>query len=109
MSGSFKAAIAVKLRIHESNVTLTYELCAGDPQLHLRVDAEWFERGTPQTGVPVLRLALPLALTGARGLYEIPFGAIGRDLNAGQEVPALQWAQVTGEAAGAEPAGLLCW
>lgn len=107
VSGSFKAAIAVKLRIHDSNVTLTYELCAGDPQLHLRVDAEWFERGTPQTGVPVLRMALPLALTGARGLYEIPFGAIGRDLNAGQEVPALQWVQVTGEAAGAQPAGCL--
>jgi alpha-mannosidase len=107
VSGPFKAAIAVKLRVHASNATLTYELCAGDPQLHLRVDAEWFERGTPQTGVPVLRMALPLALEGARGSYEIPFGAISRDLNAGQEVPALQWVQVTGEAAGAQPAGCL--
>jgi alpha-mannosidase len=108
VSGPFKAAIAVKLRVHDSNVTLTYELAAGDPQLHLRVDAEWFERGTPQTGVPVLRMAFPLALAGAQGRYEIPFGAIERDLNAGQEVPALQWAQVSGLAdGGATPAGCL--
>ncbi|MBM4457061.1 MAG: alpha-mannosidase [Chloroflexi bacterium] len=108
ISGPFKASIEVKLRVHDSNVTLTYEVAAGDPQLHLRVDAEWFERGTPQTGVPVLRMAFPLALTGAQGRYEIPFGAIGRDLNAGQEVPALQWAQVMGLANGSgAPAGCL--
>ena len=107
VSGPFKAAIAVTLRVHDSNVTLTYELAAGDPQLHLRVDAEWFERGTPQTGVPVLRLAFPLALTKAQGRYEIPFGAISRDLNAGQEVPALQWAQVMGLARGGAAAGCL--
>jgi alpha-mannosidase len=107
VSGPFKASIEVKLRIHDSNVTLTYELAADDPQLHLGVDAEWFERGIPQTGVPALRMAFPLALAGAQGCYEIPFGAISRDLNAGQEVPALQWVQVTGEVAGAGPAGCL--
>jgi alpha-mannosidase len=108
VSGPFKASIEVKLRIHDSNVTLTYELAAGDAQLHLRVDAEWFERGTPQIGVPALRMVFPLALAQARGRYEIPFGAIERDLNAGQEVPALQWAQVMGLAnGGATPAGCL--
>jgi alpha-mannosidase len=108
VSGPFKAAIAVKLRVHDSDVTLTYELAAGDPQLHLRVDAEWFERGTPQTGAPTLRMAFPLALAQARGRYEIAFGAIERDLNAGQEVPALQWAQVMGLADGSgTPAGCL--
>jgi alpha-mannosidase len=106
VSGPYKAAIEVKLRVHESDVTLTYELHAGDPQLYLHLQVEWFQRGTPQTGVPVLRLAFPLALTAAAGSYEIPFGAVARDLNAGQEVPALQWAQVTGQA-GATPTGCL--
>ena len=106
VSGPYKATIEVKLRVRESNVTLTYELRAGDPQLYLHVEAEWFQRGTPATGVPVLRLAFPLALAQAQGRYEIPFGAIDRDLNAGQEVPALQWAQVTGQSV-AGPAGCL--
>jgi alpha-mannosidase len=106
LSGPYKASIDVKLRVHESDVTLTYELRAGDPQLYLHVQTTWFQRGTPATGVPVLRMAFPLALSQARGRYEIPFGAIDRDLNGGQEVPALQWAQVTGHVGGV-PAGCL--
>ena len=70
--GRTRPAIEVKLRIHESDVTLTYELRAGDPQLYLRVHAEWFQRGTPQTGVPVLRMAFPLALTQAHGPLRDP-------------------------------------
>ena len=106
LSGAYKASIEVKLQIHESQVTLTYELRSGDPQLYLHVQTAWFQRGTPETGVPVLRMALPLALAQAHARYEIPFGAVERDLNAGQEVPALQWAQVTGQA-GEKQAGCL--
>ena len=88
------------LRVRESAFTLTYELRAGDPQLHMRVQGTWFERGTHETGVPVLAAAFPLALRDARARYEVPFGAVDRDLHSGEEVPALQWAQVTGEAGG---------
>ena len=106
LAGPFKATLEVDLRIHESNLTLTYELRAGDTKLHLRVKGVWFQRGTRETGVPSLRLAFPLALTGARGRYEIPFGAIDRPNSRGDEVPALQWAQVTGRCGG-ETAGCL--
>ena len=105
-TGPHKAAIEMDLRIHESTITLTYELRAGDPKLYLHLKGVWFQRGTRETGVPTLRLAFPLTLTGAQGRYEIPFGAIDRSLNNGQEVPALQWAQVTGQC-GDQAAGVL--
>ncbi|MFA5205139.1 MAG: glycoside hydrolase family 38 C-terminal domain-containing protein [Lentisphaeria bacterium] len=99
-AGPHKASVEAKYVIHESDFTVTYELRAGDPALYLRIEGTWFQRGTPATGIPTLRLALPLNLDGAAGRYEIPFGSIDRDLNAGQEVPALQWAQVNGRADG---------
>jgi alpha-mannosidase len=57
--------------------------------------------------VPFLRFAFPLNLDGATGRYEIPFGTIDRSLNAGQEVPAQQWAQVSGICAGKKAGCLL--
>jgi len=96
LGGPHKATLEVDLAIHESTFTLTYELRAGDPKLYLHLRGTWFERGTPQTGVPALRLALPFALSDAKARYEIPFGAIDRDMPHGEEVPALRWAQVAG-------------
>lgn len=106
LDGPYKATLDVKLKIAESELTLTYELRAGDPRLYLHLTGTWFQRGTPQTGVPSLRLSLPLALTGAQATYEIPFGSITRDLNHNEELPALNWAMVQGKA-GAKAAGLL--
>ncbi len=107
LTGPYKACIEVDLRIHESNLTLTYELRAGDPKLYLHIKGVWFQRGTRETGIPTLRLAFPLALTDAQGRYEIAFGAIDRSLNRGEEVPALQWAQVTGKCRGKSAGCLL--
>ena len=100
LDGPHKASIEVDLCIHESQLTLTYELRAGDPRVYLHLQGTWFQRGTRDTGVPVLRLALPLALTDIRAQYEVPFGAVDRALPTGEEVPALEWAQVTGDAGG---------
>ena len=94
--GPYVCSLEVRLRKDDNTFSVIYELRAGDPNLYVSVDGTWVERGTPERGVPVARVALPLALEGARGRYEIPFGAIDRDLNHGEEVPALQWAQVTG-------------
>ena len=104
--GPHKASMAVDLRVHESDLSLTYELRARDPKLYVHVKATWFQRGTSEAGVPVLSFALPLAVKNARARYEIPFGAIERDLNRREEAPALQWAQVTGKA-GRRTAGCL--
>ena len=99
LQGPYKASLEVRLRVRASEFTLVYELRAGDPRLFVQVRGTWFERGTPQTGIPVLRVTLPLALTGTRASYEVPFGAVARNLCAGEEVPALRWAAVTGQGA----------
>ena len=95
-AGPWKAAIDLKYQIAESEMTLTLEARADDPRLYIHLNGTWFQRGTDATGVPTLRLALPLALQKAQARYEIPFGALDRALNGGEEVPALQWAMVRG-------------
>jgi alpha-mannosidase len=106
LRGPHKASIDVRLRVHESEFTLTYELRANDPRLFVHLVGTWFQRGTPQTGIPTLRCAFPFSLAGAQGSYEIPFGAIERRLDHGEEVPAWRWAMVSGATAGA-PGGCL--
>ena len=121
LTGPYKASLEVDWRIRQSSGTLVYELRAGDPKLYLHLKALWFQRGIPEDfkpvttvepqkglwyphgaaeiGVPTLRFAFPLALRDSRGRYEIPFGAVDRALHHGEEVPALQWAQVSGQCA----------
>lgn len=95
-NGPHLARLDVACRIRESTFTLQYELRANDPCLHIMLDGTWLERGTAQTGVPNLSIAIPLALKDAAATYEIPFGSINRKLNSGEEVPAVRWAAVTG-------------
>jgi len=96
MTGPHKASIDVRLLIRDSEFVLTYELRQGDPMVYVHLNGTWVERGTPQTGIPVLRTTYPFALTDAIPRYEIPFGALSRRMNHGEEVPALRWAMVTG-------------
>jgi alpha-mannosidase len=103
--GPVVGSIVAKLRISRSEITITYSLKAGQPWVDVEVQAHWLEVGTKTTGVPMLRMAFPMALEQARGRYEIPFGSIERDEPAGQEVPALRWADVTGKAPGGGKAG----
>lgn len=105
-NGPHLARLDVACRIRESSFTLQYELRANDPCLYISLDGTWLERGTAQTGVPNLSIAIPLALKGAAASYEIPFGGIDRKQNSGEEVPANRWAAVTG-LAGQKKAGCL--
>ncbi len=107
--GPWKAGLEVDLVIEQSEFKLVWEIRAGDPTLHIGVNGVWFQRGTPQTGVPVLAASVPFALAAPTTRYEIPFGAITRDFPYGVEVPALRWALVEGRAgkAGRTPAGCL--
>ena len=104
LKGPLVATLVAKLRIHDSTATVTYTLRAGQPYLEITVQTQWVERGGPETGVPMLRMRFPLAIEGAAARYETPFGSIERALCAGEEVPALRWADVTGKATGANAA-----
>jgi alpha-mannosidase len=96
LNGPYLARMELACRYRESTFTVQYELRAGDPCLYISLDGTWLERGTAQTGVPSLVIDFPLALAGAAGSYEIPFGRIDRTENAGEEVSAIRWAAVTG-------------
>jgi alpha-mannosidase len=65
--------------------------------LEIAIKATWLERGGPDIGTPSLRMQFSLALTDAKGRYEIPYGSIERNLNSGEEVPALRWVDITGK------------
>lgn len=60
---------------------------------------DWQEVGTPQTGVPLLKVAFTARLNRAEATYEVPYGAVSRPAD-GQEVPALRWADVSEEGYG---------
>jgi alpha-mannosidase len=106
LHGAYKASLRVELAIHESRFTLTYELRRSDPTVYLHVEGTWFQRGSEEAGTPVLRLAVPCALQNCVPLYEIPFGAVEREMKHGEEVPALRWAALRGMIGG-KPRGLL--
>ncbi|MGQ9663108.1 MAG: glycoside hydrolase family 38 C-terminal domain-containing protein, partial [Kiritimatiellia bacterium] len=106
LAGPYRASLEVNLRVQHSELTLSYELRSGDPNLYLHLRAAWFERGSPAIGVPALRLVLRLALSTARICHEIPFGSVERKLLLGEESPALGWVRVTG-LSGGKRGGLL--
>jgi alpha-mannosidase len=106
LRGPHIGSVMAKLKIKDSTATVTYSLKAGDPKLEITITAVWVERGGATIGTPALRMQFPLSLTDAKARYEIPFGSVERDLNKGEEVPALRWADVTGKIKGsANPAG----
>jgi len=98
--GPYVASFEAKAKVNDSTITLTWSLKAGQPWLEAAISAFWLERGGPDIGTPALRFVMPLALDKAKASYEIPFGSIERSLNAGEEVPALRWADVVGSPAG---------
>jgi alpha-mannosidase len=107
LKGPHVASMIVKAKINDSTVTVTWSLKSGDPRLEMMIQTSWLERGSAQIGTPTLRAQFPLALSEAKARYEIPFGSIQRDLNQGEEVPSLRWADVTGKVPGGTmPAGM---
>ena len=106
LKGPYVATLVAKLKIKNSTATVTYAMKAGQPWLDVTVQVRWLERGGPDIGVPMLRMRYPLEIDAAKGRYEIPFGWIERDLAAGEEVPALRWADISGRMPGGQaPAG----
>ncbi len=105
LAGPHIASFEMKCRIGESAVTLTYMLRTGRPWLEIAVDADWRQRGGPESGVPSLRMRFPTSLSKARGRYETPGGWIERDLRDGEPVPGIRWAEAAGKLADGTSAG----
>ena len=107
LANPYVASLESRLKVGDSDVTVTYTLRSGEPSLEVAVHAQWLQRGSPDIGTPKLRMLFPTAVEQAVGTYEIPFGTITRGLNKGEEVPSQRFADVSGLAAGDRAAGVL--
>jgi len=56
---------------------------------------DWQEKGSPEKGVPMLRVFFHLNFSSPEASFEIPFGSIKR-ASLGEEMPALRWVDVSG-------------
>lgn len=99
-SGPYLTRIKVEAEIHRSQFTVCYEITAGNPMVAVHIRGNWLEAGNKTVGTPTLRLPLPLNMDQPQAVYEIPFGAVTRDLCHDEEVPALQWVKVSDGTAG---------
>jgi len=104
--GLYQNTITGRYKVDNSEITVNLTVRAGDPCVEVTVNALWLERGTAETGVPMLRVHVPTALERCVGRYEIPYGTITRTLSGGEEVPSQRWAEVAGTHGG-RPAGVL--
>lgn len=95
-TGPYKIAVQVEARHRQSKFTVTYEIQENNPKVNINVKTTWLEPGSPEIGCPSLRMPFAVNLEAAKAKYEIAFGAVERDLNSDQEVPALNWANVSG-------------
>lgn len=55
---------------------------------------DWQEKGSPEKGVPMLRVFFHLNFSSPEATFEIPFGWIKR-ASLGEEMPALRWIDVS--------------
>jgi alpha-mannosidase len=102
LAGPHKATIEVDARVRGSTFTVVYELRQNDPLLYVHIRGRWVEYWTAEHGAPALRFSVPLAAVSLKAVYEVPFGAIERTMEHGEEVPALRWALVTAAPGGVD-------
>jgi alpha-mannosidase len=94
--GPYRCSTKFGRDVKGSRIWVEVGLNAGSRMVDFRVIADWREIGTPALGVPMLRMAFPIQISDSKGTYEIPFGSIERKPD-GREVPALKWADLSGE------------
>ena len=104
--GPHVATMQAKAKINGSRFTVAYTIRTGSPVVEIAVTGTWVEIGRPDLGIPRLAMRFPLALSGVKARYEIPYGSIERAEPAGQEVPSLRWAEVVGTSATGKTTGL---
>ncbi|MCX7598699.1 MAG: glycosyl hydrolase-related protein, partial [Armatimonadetes bacterium] len=92
--GPLVGAVVARHRWNNSTFTTWIGLRAGSRQVDFRLVADWREKGTPQEGSPMLKVAFPTTLREPVFTCDIPFGTVARSPG-GQDVPAGMWADLT--------------
>lgn len=97
--GPNRVALKTDRKWRDSRITVEIGLNAGSRVVDFSVRLHWVERGTHETGVPMLRAAFPVNVGDGVPTYEIPFGSQSRKQSL-QEIPALKWADLSDESRG---------
>lgn len=97
--GPNRAAYRTDRKWRDSRISVEIGLNAGSRMIDFTVRLHWVERGTGETGVPMLKAAFPVNVDGGVPTYEIPFGSQKRKQSQ-QEIPALKWADLSDEKRG---------
>jgi alpha-mannosidase len=83
-------------QVNESTLTLDVTLSQDVPRIDFQLRVDWREVGDRSVGIPHLKVRFPLQIDNPIARYEIPFGALRRDLFNGEEVPAQRWVDLSG-------------
>lgn len=91
--GPVRGIVQYENSYHESKFILDIILQKGVPEVRFKLEVDWLERGSPETGVPSLKVIFPLNMESPRAVFDVPFGNIQRPVD-GREVPTQRWADV---------------
>lgn len=126
--GPYLATIRASHRFNQSRFALSISLATGVPRVDFALEADWLERGDPESGVPSLKVVFPLALQEGKATFECPNGYVERPTDPRQlttytwkwsppqgiavpegppDVPAQKWVDLTGKhPSTSEPVGV---
>ena len=77
-----------------SRIEVEITVRQGVPRVDYRLKVDWREMGDGQQ-IPHLRVCFPLAVKKAEARYEVPYGSVVRELDAGEEVVVQRWADLS--------------
>lgn len=95
-NGPVRVVLRVERPIRSSKLTQEIIFYRDLERVDFETVVDWQEVGTPQAGIPNLKVAFNARLLRPQAWFEIPYGAVERPAD-GQEVPALRWADVSGD------------
>ena len=76
--GPHLASVKAQHRFNDSRFTMTISVATGVPRVDFQLDANWLERGSPEIGVPMLRVHFPLAVEKGVARFECANGHVER-------------------------------
>jgi alpha-mannosidase len=99
-AGPVRVRLRVKRVYDKSSIAQDVIVYRDLDVIEFALDVDWQQKGTRQKGGPFLKARFALDVDQARARFAIPFGDIERPMD-GDEVPALQWADVANNEWGA--------
>lgn len=77
-NGPYIASVSALHKLNDSRIRVNVSLMAGVPRVDITVDVDWLERGSPESGVPSLRIQFPVAIAEPKCRMECPNGWVQR-------------------------------